>query len=97
MITLSINGTSVDPSRESEVAHAINGWHSQGIPVCVQLRIKTGDIDLVLATNPCGGARGGGRPPNTREQAIFDLWGKRHLQEGRFAGGELIAFIKQIT
>ena len=96
MITLTINGIAVDPSRESDVARAINGWHSQGIPVCVQLRIKTSDIDIVLATNPCGGVGGGGRPPNSREQAIFDLWA-HHLQEGRFAGGELVAFLKQIT
>ena len=38
----------------------------------------------------------GGHAPNTNEQEVFDLWSKRGLNSADFAGGNLVAFLKQL-
>lgn len=96
MITLTINGTTVNPGNESEINRMINTFKAQGLAVCVQLRMKTSDVDLALATDACGGGGGGGRRPNAREQSIIDLWLKHDLQSGNFGGGQLTGFLKKL-
>jgi hypothetical protein len=97
MVTLSVNGVSIDPGNEAEINRAVNAWKAKGIPVCVQLRIKSADLDIILTTDACGSTGGGGgRPPNHRESQVFELWRRKGLQTGLFAGGELIAFMRQV-
>lgn len=96
MVTLTVNGVSIDAANEAEINRAVNAWKAKGIPVCVQLLIKTTDLDIILRTDACGGGGGGGgRPPTQREAQVFDLWRRKGLQSGLFAGGELIAFMRQ--
>jgi hypothetical protein len=97
MVTLSVNGVSIDANNESEINRAVNMWKAKGIPICVQLAIKTTDLDVILTTDACGGGGGGGgRAPNRRESQVFELWRRKGLQSGLFAGGELIAFMRQV-
>lgn len=79
------------------VNEQINRRKKDGVPICVRVAIKQEDINMVLATKDCPGDGGGGRPPNRREKEIFDLWDKLHLNLESFSGGNLIAFLKQIS
>ncbi len=80
------------------------GWISQQLnrqrrnhqPVCVQVTIDEPPLDMVLSTPGCSSA-GGSRAPNDQERRIFDLWAKRRLNEPDFTGGNLIAFLRQIS
>jgi hypothetical protein len=64
--------------------------------ICVQVIIDKPPLNMVLSTPNCSG-NGGGRPPNTREQEVFDLWERHKLSSSDFTGGNLVAFLKQIS
>jgi len=34
---------------------------------------------------------------NTQEEKIYDLWEKHRLDEADFSGGNLVAFLKQLS
>lgn len=97
MITVAVNGAEVPPQNESEITQAVNRRRDDGMPTCVQVRVKEGDVDVVLRTPQCGSnGGGGGRSPTAKEQRIFDLWERLGLQRDGFAGGHVIAFLKQL-
>jgi hypothetical protein len=89
---------------EADLAHATAGWirdhvralRSRGMPVCVQVAIQSGPIDIVLSTPACGSSRPSSWEPNTEEQKIVDLWRKRGLSANDFEIGQLIAFTNEI-
>jgi len=66
-------------------------------PVCVIVRIQEAGLDIKLATQACGSSGGGGgRPPNHREQDIFNLWNEKHLSAGDFSAGHFYSFIQHL-
>ena len=75
----------------------INLRRRDGVAVCVRVSIKEGSIDMVLSTPGCQGRGGGGRSPNEQEKQIFGLWEKLHLNKESFTGGNLVAFLKQVS
>jgi len=81
---------------ESWINQNVNGRRSDGIMVCVQVRIQEGGADLALATPGCSSGFGGGRPPNALEQRIIDLWNERGLNAAGFTGGNVVAFLHQL-
>ena len=68
-----------------------------GIPVCVQVRIDRSPLNFTLSTPGCSRGGGGGRPLNPDESHVHALWEKLHLNTPDFSGGDLIAFLKQIS
>jgi hypothetical protein len=80
------------------IAQEIKGRRKDGQAVCVTVRIDEPGATLSLCTPACrmsvGG--GGGRAPNAREAAIFELWNKRGLNDGEVEPGEVIAFVQQV-
>ena len=86
--------TDIEPNWVNE---QINRRKKDGVPICVRVTIKRGDLNIALATNDCPGSGGGGRPPNRQEKEIFDLWNKLHLNRETFSSGNLVAFLKQIA
>lgn len=89
---------------EADLSHATAGWirdhvralRSREIPVCVQVTIQSGPINIVLSTSACGSSRRSSWEPNTEEQKIVELWRKRGLSEDDFDVGQLIAFTNEI-
>jgi hypothetical protein len=76
----------------------INRRRADGISVCVQVLIDSNPLNLALTTPGCsriGG--GGGRPLNQQESNIVALWERLHLNTQEFTGGNLVAFLKQIS
>jgi len=80
---------------ESWIAQQVNRRQSDGQDVCVQVFIKKDSIDIRLSTPACSKG-GGGRRPRPQEEAIFDLWKERVLNQIDFSGGNVIAFFKQL-
>lgn len=68
-----------------------------GIPVCVQVLIDRSPLDFTLSTPGCSRGGGGGRPLNAQESSVVALWEKLHLNTLDFSGGNLVAFLKQIS
>lgn len=94
-ITLSINGKQVSPSDEADIAQQINRRRDDGAAICVRIALKSEGIDVTLGTPACGGL-GGGRRPNDREQRVIDLWRQLGLSDDKFAGGQVVAFLRQV-
>lgn len=84
--------TEVDPSW---INQQINRRRKDG-PVCVRVTIKHDAIDMILSSRDCPPVGGGGRPPRSQEEKIFDLWDRHRLNEADFPSGHLVAFIKQL-
>ena len=97
MIRVRIGGAEYDLADVSEswVNEQIGRRRSDGVPVCVQVIIRTSEINVMLSTPGCGNA-GGDRPPNTQENEILGLWGQMHLDREDFTGGNMIAFLKRV-
>ena len=81
---------------ENWINEQINRRRHASQAICVEVRIKTGGLDLALSTPGCGGGGGGGRLPNSNESEVIELWAKRGLRDSDFTGGNLIAFLKQL-
>lgn len=99
MISVRIGNTErkIEDAGETWVNQEINRRQSDGQSVCVRITIKEGDLDMALSTPNCPmGGGGRGRMPNGHEQAVFDLWDKLGLNSGRFSGGQVVAFLKQL-
>lgn len=99
MITIAIGGMSVPVEKASEgwINQMLAEARKQGVPACVQVMISDPAAAMTLATPGCGGGGGGGRRPNSLEQRILDAWQRRGLGSGRFAPGELIAFLRELA
>lgn len=68
-------------------------------PICVQLKINAGDVNLFLASGACAGRGGGGggrRKPKNKELRIIELWKERGLNGTEINPGMLISFFQQL-
>jgi hypothetical protein len=74
----------------------IEDMRRKGVPVCVRVTIKSGDLDMILSTLGCPASSGGNRPPRPKEKEVFDLWEKRGLNLDDFNIGQLNAFLSEI-
>jgi len=91
-------------AEERSLAEADPNWIVQqvqrrrddGVAVCVQVRVKEPGLDVIIKTRGCPSFCGGGRLPNEKEQALFALWERLHMNEVDFSSGNLVAFIKQL-
>jgi len=81
----------------SWINEQINRRKEDGAPVCVRVVFTTATLNIGLSSSECARSGGGtGRPFNSQEQEIIDLWNRSHLNENDFSGGNLVAFIKQL-
>jgi len=80
---------------ESWINQQIERRRVDGQPVCVQVTIRAPEVDMRLSTPTCASNGGGGRRPNHREQAIFELWDKFHLNAPGFTVRDVVSFLKQ--
>lgn len=85
-----------DAADEHWITQQLNRRRNDGITPCVKVTVHQGDLDLVLATAGCASGPGGGRCPTQQENAIFDLWQSRGLNDSGFSAGNLVAFIEQL-
>ena len=89
---------------QKDIKDASSRWiHEQlerrrrdGGNVCVQVIIDKPPLNMRLTTPGCQ-TSSGTRPPNAQEQRIFALWERHRLTESDFSGGNLVAFLKQIS
>jgi hypothetical protein len=97
MVTIRIGNDSrrLEDADESWITQQIVNRQREGLPVCVEVMINTGTLNVRLSTPACGGGSGG-RAPRPDEAAIIDLWSKHKLNLTDFSGGSVIAFIKQL-
>ena len=73
----------------------ISGRQKEG-PVCVRVRIKGPDVDIVLATGACQSGPGGGRQTTPKEDLLFDRWKEKRLNELHFSHGGIVSFINAL-
>ena len=98
MVRVSVNGIDRD-LRDVTVPwlrEHIEAVRNKGLPVCVKVTTKSGDIDMILSTPSCTSSSGESRPPRPKEREIFDLWDKHGLNSDDFNIGQLNAFLNQI-
>ena len=98
MNKIKIGGIEKALSETSEqwISEQIRNRRQAGEPVCVQVWIQADGVDLYLSTPQCAGTGGGGgRMPNTAESELIKRWNDRHLGQGEWSVGNLIAFLKQ--
>lgn len=74
---------------ENWVTQQINRRRADGLPVCVKVTVRIGDLNLVLTTPNCSSAGSGGRAPTAHEQEIFDLWNQLGLDSAILLAGML--------
>jgi hypothetical protein len=74
----------------------INRRRDDRRPVCIRVTIIDDSVNIILASADCTNIAGGDRPPNSKEQSIFDLWERVGMKKKEFHGGNLIAFHKQL-
>lgn len=65
-----------------------------GIPVCVKVHIKCGDIDVGLSAGECPRGGSGGRKPTAQEQDIMDAWDKASAS---LNGGNIHSFLQRVS
>lgn len=86
----------LDDASPDWIVQQIERRRRDGIAVCVVVSIRTADLNMRMSTPECAGGAGGGRPPNARESAVWELWRKHGLNEAGFAPGHVVAFVAQL-
>jgi len=86
-----------DEASPQWINEQINRRRADGHPVCVRVLINIGTVNLALATGDCPGGGGGDRPPNDQEKALLETWERLHLHTSDFTGGNLVAFLRQLS
>lgn len=99
MIRVRIGGTEKDERdvKERWINEQLSRRREDYGTACVQVTIHKPPLHMVLSTPGCSSGGGGGRPPNSQEQSIFALWDRHKLNSSDFKGGNLIAFLKQVS
>jgi len=99
MITVRIGTDERDMTEsidEQWINQQIARRRQDGDLVCVRVAIHAGEVNVNLTTPNCGSGLGGGRSPNGAEVEIIELWNQRGLNQNDFAGGNVVAFLKQL-
>jgi hypothetical protein len=98
MITICIAGEErrFEDVQESWINQQINRRRQDGKPICIQVSIRQGSINLLLSTPACSSGTGGSRIPNRDENQVLDLWRRRGLNDIDFSSGNVVAFLKQM-
>jgi hypothetical protein len=98
MVTIRIGSETrpVEEADETWINQQVGNRQQEGLPVCVEVRIRTGTLDVILSTPACGSGRGGSRAPRPDEAAIIEAWRRLHLASDEFSRGNVVAFIKQL-
>jgi hypothetical protein len=94
-ITIGNSERSIDEAKLSWLREQIESRRNDGTSVCVKVLIKSGPLNLLLATPCCGGSVGG-RAPSPEELKILRLWEKRGMNHDRFEIAQLAAFLNEI-
>jgi len=99
MITVRIGEEerSLQAASEQWITQQIQRRRADGHSICVRVSIRRGGLDMTLTTPGCVTGGGGGRAPNANEREIFQLWNERRLNDIDFTGGNLVAFLAQLT
>lgn len=84
-------------ANESWINQQINLRRRDGQRPRVRVRIEDDKVSTVLLTPGCPNGAGGGRQPNPQEKEIFDLWDRLRSNTSNFIGGNLVAFLKQLS
>ena len=98
MITVKIGALEQDLENADPnwINQQINGLRRDGHTVCVIVKIHEDPIHMTLSTPTCPSMGGGGRPPNSLEQKIFDLWRKHHLDQIDIKTGFVVSFLNEL-
>lgn len=101
MIRVSINGEErvYYGGIESWITQQIDSRRADNRIICVVITVNQDPVNLILRTQGCApdaGGRGSFRPLREREEDIFALWSRHHLDAPHFTGGNLVAFLKQL-
>lgn len=99
MITIQI-GSSALPLQQADpnwVTEQLQRRRQAGQSVCVRVTVDVRpDINIQLSTVSCPSGGGVVRPLRSREQMIFDLWAKHHLDQPEIHPGNLVSFLRQL-
>jgi hypothetical protein len=96
VITISINGQERDGIDEAWIAQRISGFRRDDQSVCVRVKLKTSDVDIMVTAGVCEGTSGAPRPPRPSESALLKRWTDCGLSRADFELGHLIRCLKQL-
>lgn len=100
MVKLTINGYSQSNSNINErwIQEQIGNRNRDKQPICIEIEINCGDINIILRNGGCPSSGNGGKPINRfskGSQQIFALWEKAGFMEEQLNPGMLISFWKK--
>jgi hypothetical protein len=95
-IKIGTNERNLGEASEPWISQSINERKADGQNVCIRVSLRTDNVNMVLSTPSCGSGGGGNWEPNAVESEIIEIWKKLGLNTSSFAGGNLVAFVKQI-
>lgn len=97
MYSIKINGIEKqDELDEGWIKKRIISLQNDNVQICIQVRIRKDNIDMMLSSGGCSSHNSGRRPPNLEEKRIFELWEKHRLNNSEFPYGQLISFLHQV-
>jgi len=97
VLTIWINGQERDGIDEGWIASRVQGLRRDGESVCVRVTAKGDSADIAVTAGVCPSGSPGGRPPNRREQHLFELWDECGLRgDPDIPPGRLIQCLKRL-
>lgn len=74
----------------------IEDLSNQGKPICVEITLRCGSVNMLLSTPGCGATPGPRVEANRQEEKILALWNKNRLNTENFTAREVIDFVERI-
>ena len=86
----------IESAEPNWIREHVQDLRGQGTPVCVEITLNSGSVNMILATPACGPTSASRQEANRQEKKILELWKKKGLNEDNFNVKELIDFVERV-
>jgi hypothetical protein len=86
----------LDGAEPRWIREHVDDLRSRGEPVCVQITLRSGSVNMLLSTPGCGPSSASRAEPNRQEEKILQLWRKKDLNTDDFDVRNLVDFVERI-
>jgi hypothetical protein len=86
----------LDGADPNWIQQHVDDLRRRRVGVCVEITLRSGSVNMILATPGCGPTSADRSEPNRQEAKVLELWRKKRLNRDDFDVRDLIDFVERV-